>query len=192
LNFLAHVYLSRHDEELLVGQLLGDFLEPGWRERFPPRVAEGVTLHRQVDRFTDTHALFAQSRRRLGPRFRLCSGVLVDVFYDHFLARSWARYHPERPLPEFTRHVYAALNRRESLLTARFLRVFPSMSAHDWLASYGNLETIDRALLGLSRRLTRANPIAEGGEALREHYEELEDDFHAFFPELEGFVERQR
>ena len=65
------------------------------------------------------------------------------------------------------------------------------MSRHDWLGSYGSLEAIDRVLLGISRRLTRANPMAEGGEALREHYAELESDFHAFFPELEAFVAAQ-
>lgn len=175
----------------MAGQMLGDFLEPGWRERLPPRMAAGVRLHQQVDRFTDTHPLFARSRRRLGDRYRLYAGVLVDVFYDHFLACNWRRYHPERSLPEFSAHVYAVLARHESVFTDRFRRVFPSMAAHDWLGSYGRLESVDRALLGISRRLTRANPMAEGGEALRERYAELEADFHAFFPELEAFVAGQ-
>jgi acyl carrier protein phosphodiesterase len=192
LNFLAHVHLSRHDEELVVGQMLGDFLEPGWRERLPPRIRAGVDLHHQVDRFTDAHPVFATSRQRLGPRFRLYSGVLVDVFYDHFLARNWSRYHPGRPLAEFSRDVYATLERHSDALTGRFLRVFPSMRAHDWLASYARIEAVDRALLGLSRRLARANPMAEGGEELREHYADLETDFHAFFPELEAFVDERQ
>jgi len=188
LNFLAHAHLSRHDEELLVGQMLGDFLEPGWRERFPLGIIRGVELHQQVDRFTDTHPVFGQSRRRLGDSYRLSAGVLVDVFYDHFLARSWERYHPERPLLEFTRHVYDTLARHEPLLTGRLRYVLPSMSSHDWLGSYGDLHAVDRALRGISRRLSRPNPIGSGGQALREHYAELETDFHAFFPELEAFV----
>ena len=192
MNFLAHVYLSRDDEELLVGQMLGDFLEPGWRERLPPRIRQGVELHQQVDRFTDAHPVFAVSRRRLGPRFRLYSGVLVDVFYDHFLACNWARYHPERPLDEFSREVYATLERHGDVLTGRFLRVLPFMREHDWLASYACLESVDRALAGISRRLSRANPLAEGGEALRQHYAALEGDFRAFFPDLEAFVASQR
>ena len=191
MNFLAHAHLSRHDEELLVGQMLGDFLEPGWRERLPPGVARGVELHQKVDRFTDTHPVFGRSRRRLGERYRLYSGVMVDVFYDHFLARNWNRYHAERRLPEFTAYVYAVLKRHEASLTGRFVRVFPSMSQHDWLGSYGKLQSIDRVLLGIGRRLRRANPMAEGGQALRESYSELEDDFHAFFPELEAFAESQ-
>lgn len=173
----------------MAGQMLGDFLEPGWRERLPPRIVEGVELHHQVDRFTDTHPVFARSRRRLGDGYRLYAGVLADVFYDHFLARSWERYHPERSLPEFTRHVYEALARREASLTGRFLRVLPSMSAQDWLGSYGRLEAIDRVLLGISRRLSRPGPMAAGGEALRRNYAGLEADFHEFFPELEAFVE---
>ena len=119
------------------------------------------------------------------------SGVLVDVFYDHFLARNWGRYHPDGSLTDFSRRTYDVLERREESLTQRFRRVLPMMAQHDWLASYERLEAIDTALRGISRRLTRANPIAEGGEALREQYGELEGDFHAFFPELEAFVAAQ-
>ncbi len=171
-----------------MGQMLGDFLEPGWRDRLPPRIVEGVELHQRVDRFTDAHPVFLRSRRRLGDRFRLVSGVMVDVFYDHFLACNWERYHPERGLPAFSASVYDALQRRHGSLTARFQRVLPVMARQDWLSSYGRLEAVDRALLGLSRRLKRANPMAEGGQALRSNYAELEDDFHAFFPELERFA----
>ena len=191
LNLLAHAHLSRHDDELLVGQMLGDFLEPGWRERLPPRVIQGVRLHHQVDRFTDAHPLFVQSRRRLGPRLRRYSGILVDVFYDHFLARHWESYHLDQSLAGFSRHVYAVLERHKRSLTGRFSRVFPSIAAQDWLSSYARLEAVDSALLGLSRRLGRANPMAEGGEALREHYAELECDFKAFFPTLEAFASQE-
>ncbi|MCB1021379.1 MAG: DUF479 domain-containing protein [Bryobacterales bacterium] len=189
MNFLAHVHLSRHDEELMVGQMLGDFLERGWRENLPPRVVEGVNLHHKVDRFTDTHAVFARSRKRLGDELRLYSGVLVDIFYDHFLAQSWARYHPAQPLPAFSAEVYATLERHSGSLTGRFLRVFPSMRAHDWLSGYVRLEAIDRVLLGVSRRLSRPNPIPAGGLALRAHYAALEEDFHEFFPQLEAYVD---
>jgi acyl carrier protein phosphodiesterase len=188
LNFLAHAHLSRHDDELLAGQMLGDFLEPGWRERLPPRIVEGVNLHHQVDRFTDAHPTFLQSRRRLDPRFRRYSGVLVDVFYDHFLAANWARYHPGESLREFSQRVYALLARDETVVTSRLRRVLPSMTAHDWLAGYAYLDAIDATLAGISRRLSRDNPLAEGGLALRAHYAGLERDFHAFFPELEAFA----
>ena len=188
LNFLAHVHLSRHDDKLLVGQMLGDFLEPGWRDRLPPGVVRGVNLHHRVDRFADTHPIFSKSRKRLGDEYRLYGGVMVDVFYDHFLAVHWDRYHPGQPLPEFTSYVYEVLARHEGSFTARFRKVFPSMSRHDWLGSYGSVRAIDRVLLGISRRLSRANPMAEGGKALRRHYTKLEKDFHEFFPELEAFV----
>lgn len=168
--------------------MLGDFLEPGWRQRLPPGIVRGVELHQQVDRFTDTHAVFAQSRRRLGEGYRLCGGVLVDVFYDHFLARNWSRYHPERSLPEFSRHVYGVLARHEPALTDRLRYVLPSMARHDWLGSYGDLHAVDGALRGIGRRLSRPNPIGAGGQALRESYAELEADFHAFFPALEAFA----
>ena len=191
MNFLAHAYLSRADEDLLIGQLLGDFLEPGWRERLPARVAAGVRLHQRVDAFTDRHPAFLASRKRFEPRLRRYSGVLVDVFYDHLLARSWSRYHPDGPLEDFSASVYRALERRRGDLTARLARVYPRMAAQDWLSSYRRIEAVEQALAGISHRLSRPNPLAEGAAALRESHADFAADFDAFFPDLIAFAETE-
>ena len=192
MNYLAHLFLSGDEEDLLVGQLLGDFLEPGWQRTLPPGVQAGVRLHQQVDRFTDAHELFVASRRRLPDVYRRFSGVLVDVFYDHVLARRWDDYSPDEPLDAFIRRAYATLDRRREDLTPRLRRTLPAIIHFDWLGSYQRLDGIARTLRGLSRRLRFPNPMAEAVSALESDYPAYERDFQEFFPELQAFVRANR
>lgn len=191
MNFLAHLYLAGEDEDLILGQMLGDFLEPGWREQVPPEVQRGVRQHQQVDQFTDRHPIFKRSRQRLPTGLRRYAGIVVDIYYDHLLANHWGRFHAELTLEEFARSRYDVLQKREDVLTAKLRRVLPSVVRHDWLTSYRDFAGIERALLGVSRRLRHENPIAEAGEALRSEHDGLDEDFLEFFPDLERFVDEQ-
>ncbi len=188
MNLLAHLHLAGEDEDLIVGQVLGDFLERGWRNLVPAGVERGVRQHQQVDSFTDGHPLFKRSRARLPPELRRFAGIVVDIYYDHLLANHWGSFHRERSLEEFAQSRYRVLREREDVLTGRLRRALPSIVRHDWLTAYRDFEGIERALHGVSRRLKRENPIAEAGAALRAEHEGLEEDFLEFFPALERFV----
>jgi len=193
MNYLAHAFLSRATPELLTGGLLGDFVKGRLDNRYPPAVCAGIALHRAVDRFTDDHTLVLASRACIAPERRRFAGILVDVFYDHFLARHWHRYH-DQPLERFTCSVYAVLWPQRRNLPERLQRILPWMRADDWLASYAEIESVDAALQGMTRRFrfaARATPMAEGVHDLLAHYGTLEDQFHAFFPQLVAFTAGQ-
>jgi len=183
LNYLAHLLLCDGRPESLVGSILGDFSRGVDLDALDPGVREAVALHFRVDAFTDGHPVVGQSKRRIQPPHRRYAGVLVDMFYDHFLARRWDRY-SEVPLDAFTATVYEALAQAEAYLPERMARVSRAMAAGDWLGSYRRLEAIDTALQRMSRRITRANDLATGVNALIANYDLLECDFHRFFPEL--------
>lgn len=187
MNLLAHIYLAGENEDHVVGQVLADFLERGWRKRASAGVVEGVRLHQQVDLFTDRHAAFRRSRERLPQELRRYAGIVVDIFYDHFLARRWNRFH-QWPLERFAESRYAILRARADETTDLLQRILPRMAEQDWLTSYREVEGVERALAGVSRRLRRVNPIAEAGGALREDQEGFEEDFWAFFPDLEAHM----
>ena len=176
----------------MVGQMLGDFLEPGWKQTIPEAVRAGVRLHQQVDRFTDNHALFGVSRRRLPTPYRRYAGILIDVFYDHILARRWDEISPAEDLPTFVARAYATLERRHADLTPRLQRTLPAIVRYDWLAAYREIDGINRALRGLSRRLSFENPMGEAAQFLERDYAGYEEDFVEFFPELQNFVEANR
>lgn len=183
MNYLAHLYLAGPDDDHRIGALLGDFMRGQELSSFAGSVQVGVLHHRAVDRFTDSHPVFRQSRDRLAPRFRRFSGVIIDVFYDHFLARGWQRW-CRQSLAEFATDVYTVLETRLADLPPRMQRAVRAMIADDWLSSYAEPKNVARALSGLARRVKRENPLGEAIAELARHEAGLSEDFEAFFPAL--------
>jgi acyl carrier protein phosphodiesterase len=193
-NYLAHLLLSAHSSDALLGALLGDFVKGQALHACAPGVRDGITLHRAIDRYTDRHALVLASRGRVSAARRRFAGVLVDIFYDHFLARHWDRFCDE-PLDDFTANVYALLHTRRAELPERLARLAPHMSAEDWLGSYAERWAVDAALQGMARRLRRyprAAVLADGVIELERDYALYEQDFLSFFPQLLAFSEDAR
>jgi acyl carrier protein phosphodiesterase len=187
LNYLAHLLLCNGRPEALVGSVLADFSRGVDLKTLSPGMRQAVELHFRVDAFTDSHPLVAESKRRIQPPHRRYAGVLVDMYYDHFLARHWD-HHCDVPLPRFAAAAYEALLGAEAVLPERMVNVCRAMAAGDWLGSYARVDAIDTALQRMSRRLTRPNHLGTGIQALVENYEALEQDFERFFPELQRFA----
>ena len=184
MNYLAHVFLAGPCPDAIAGALLGDFVKGAQAaERYSAPIREAIALHRAVDRYTDQHPIVLASRRLVSPSRRRFGGIMVDVFYDHFLARHWSRYSTEA-LPTFSARIYAALTKHEATAPERLQRMLPRMRADDWLASYAEVEAIDAAINGISRRFKRTNNLAGGADELLQHYGRFEEHFSAFFPQL--------
>lgn len=187
MNYLAHLLLAGDNPAHLVGHMLGDFVRPREIAGYPPQIQAGIVMHQRVDAFSDAHPVFADSRRRFQPPYRRYAGILVDLAYDHFLAKHWREYSPRVDLPEFAERAYAVLGEHQAILPERLQRVLPYMVADDWLCSYQEWENIGRALQGIARRLRRPNPLPTAMPALESSYAGLDSDFQRFFPELHEF-----
>ena len=190
-NYLAHVFLSHETPDAIVGAMLGDFVKGRVIDGWGDDVRAAISLHRAIDRFTDRHPLTRASRALVSDERRRFAGILVDVFYDHFLARHWARFHP-LPLAQFTQTIYRALLPRRTEFPPRLQRVLPWMVRDDWLASYAHVASVDAALHGLARRFRygeRAAGLASGVSELERNYAPLEQNFLAFVPLLRGFAQ---
>lgn len=186
MNYLLHMLLSGCDDQLLVGNFMGDFVKGPLLERFPPRIRQGVQLHRQIDSFAERHPLFRQSRQRLAPAYGLYRGVLVDLFYDYFLVNEWDRWCDE-PFVAFLARTRCVVEAHLHILPIDMVRLVPIIFA-ELLPSYGSIAGIDAALGRLARRISRPNPLASGAAELRQHHEVLHADFSAFMPEISQFV----
>jgi acyl carrier protein phosphodiesterase len=182
-NYLAHLYLAEDSAESLIGNLMGDFARGIDPDRLDPQVRAGLARHRRVDRLTDAHPVHRHSRSRLRAEWGHLAAVLVDVFYDHFLARNWERYSPIT-LEAFSRRVYAALNAHPQRLSPRLRAAAPRIVAIDLLRGYRSLSGVERILEGMARRLRRPIPLRTAVTSLRRLYAELGRDFEAFFPAL--------
>jgi acyl carrier protein phosphodiesterase len=192
MNFLAHAYLAGPEPADRLGGMLGDFVKGPLPAGLPGAVAAGVSLHRRIDSFADTHPAFRTSRVRVSAERRRYAGIMVDLFYDHFLARHWGEFSDE-PLEDFTAGTYALLARHAALLPPRLARIFPYMRREDWLRSYRELASVGEALDNMSRhRLTRPNRLAGAARELEAGYEGFERDFRAFLPDALAFAGRTR
>lgn len=189
MNFLAHFYLSDEDDELVLGNLLGEFVKgnvarfelPGATER----LRTGIRLHRAIDSFTDQHPVVRQSMTHLRPRYGRLAGVIVDLFYDHVLGRIWLEY-SATPLAHFTANVYEVLLRNRYRLPAKVVPMVESMAGRDWLTRYAQPEGIAWALRGVARRSTVAAGIGTAVDELTWQYATFEADFRLFFPDLQA------
>ncbi|MEX0960001.1 MAG: ACP phosphodiesterase [Burkholderiales bacterium] len=187
MNYLGHLYLSPPGEDALLGSLLGDFVKGPLDDRYPEAVTRAIALHRRLDSFTDAHPAVHASKARVSASRRRYAGIMIDVFYDHFLARHWAEYHSE-PLADFSRRVYRILDCRHHELPERLQRIAPSMAQLDWLGSYAEVESIYTALNRIGQRLKRENTLFNSTDELLENYTDLEADFRAFLPQAVDFV----
>lgn len=187
MNFLAHLYLSGDNEELLVGNFIGDFVKGSQMEHYPNQIQKGIRLHRSIDSFTDTHEVVLESKVRLREKFRHYAPVIVDVYYDHFLARDWSRF-SSISLKKYTEDFYETMNNYFSILPKGVIHMLSFMSRDNWLYNYQFIEGIDRALTGMSRRTRFESKMEEASQTLKDHYEAFKDEFYRFFPDLEEHV----
>jgi len=166
---------------------MGDFVKGPLSGRYGAEITRALVLHRRIDAYTDAHHIVYQSRRRVSPERRRFAGILVDMFYDHFLARHWDQYH-DVPLERFTARVYCALREHEALLPLRLRDIARGMADADWLGSYRHVEAVSIALDRMGQRLKRGNALLRSADELRAHYEAFDADFHAFFPDVVRFA----
>ena len=183
MNFLAYGFLSGKSAPMLVGNFMGDFVKGNQFDRYPPEIAEGIILHRKIDEFTDTHPVVSRSKNRIRDKYRHYAGVIIDIFYDHFLACNWQHYSNE-PLEEFCQYMYGIIKDYNEILPEEARQMIPWMVNHNWLLNYATIEGIDRSLKGLSRRTTFDSGMENAADDLKDNYGDLELDFKEFFPDL--------
>ena len=135
MNFLAHIYLSGDNDLMKIGNFMADGIHGKNFDAFPIAIQKGIILHREIDTFTDAHPIFRQSTKRLHANYHHYSGVIVDVFYDHFLAKNWSTYSDEK-LDDYADRFYQSLRDNYDDLTPKTQKLMPYMMEHNWLVSY--------------------------------------------------------
>ncbi len=187
MNFLCHMLLSGADDRILVGNFMGDFVKGPLDARFPERIRQGINLHRRIDSYASRDDLFQQSRRRLDTSYGLYRGVLVDLFYDHFLVVEWHDWSDE-PLERYLSRTRAIIERHRAELPERLQSRVPVIF-DELLPSYGEVSGIGNALARMSRRVVMENPLAGGEAELERNYYGLLADFRGFMPGVQQFAQ---
>jgi len=187
LNYLAHAYLSFNQPEILVGNLISDFVKGRKKFDYSPGIQKGIALHRGIDHFTDTHEVTREAKEIFRPHYRLYAGAFTDVVYDHFLATDKNEFSAESLL-QFSLTVYETVTPFVPLLPEKFRQMFPYMKQQNWLNNYQYNQAIGRSLAGVVRRSAYLTESATAFQLFEMHYGHLQDCYRRFFPELKKFA----
>jgi acyl carrier protein phosphodiesterase len=188
MNFLAHLYLSGNDEEIIVGNFIADHVKGKTFNNFKDEIKRGIHLHRAIDAFTDSHPIFIQSKNRLSPNYRKYAGVITDMFYDHFLSAYWKDYSTEK-IESFTSRMYRIVMKRFFILPMKTQRILPFMAKDNWLKAYGTTEGLSRALNGMAKRTPFESGMENAISDLIKDYDLYKLEFESFFPQVVAYSE---
>ena len=190
MNFLAHIYLSGENEELILGNFIADSIKGKKYLNYPEGIQKGILLHRAIDSYTDTHPVVRKSTARLFKNYSHYSGVIVDIYYDHFLAANWNSY-SEIPLENFVSDFYRLLQKNYELLPPKVQGFLPYMVRENWLLSYANLEGISKILFQMNTRTQNISRMDRAVNDLKEFYPEFLSEFRTFFPDLRRYTDER-
>jgi len=186
MNYLAHIYLSRDHKLISIGNFMADHIKGNSYVKYPDDLQKGILLHRQIDSFTDAHHIVRTSKRRLDEGYGLYRGIIIDIFYDHMLAKNWDEY-AEVPLEEYTRDFYDSLQKHWDLLPDKVRHMSKYLIRDNWLLSYAEIDGIQRVLEGMNRRTGGKSQMNKAIHDLERYYEDFDRDFKTFFKELSFF-----
>ena len=187
MNYLAHAYLSFHQPEILVGNMISDYVKGKKKFDYSPGIQQGMNLHRAIDTFTDDHAVTKEAKEIFRPHYRLYAGAFIDVVYDHYLATDPSIFN-DASLQEFATTTYQHLEPYSAVFPERFAGMFPYMKTQNWLYNYQERWGIEKSLHGVVRRATYLTESATAFRLFEENYDRLQNYYQQFFPELLTFV----
>ncbi len=179
MNYLVHLYLAGDQPGHLLGALMGDFVKGPLPEYYQGSLREGLQLHRKIDAYCIDQPDCRRSRQRIDVSFGHLRAIMVDIFYDHLLARHWREHHP-LSLQVYAGHVYRLLEKNYDRLPAAMRPVVDRMIAMDWLCGYADLATVETVLQRIGKRLSRPNRLGEGLNQLTDNYLALASDCRGF------------
>ncbi len=189
MNFLAHSYLSGDNDDILLGNFIADAVKGNRYDAYREGVRFGILLHRFIDHYTDKHECFLESKHRLSGTFGKFSGIIIDIYYDHFLSKYWSEY-SDKNLNKYTSHIYFLLTMNFSLIPSRYRRILPFLVYDNWLVGYADVKSLKRVFHGMDRRTGNRSGMKNAVESLLKDYEAYENDFRTFFPDIQKEVDK--
>jgi len=190
MNFLAHIYLSGSNQDIALGNLVGDMVKGDAFKKYPKDLKTGLILHRAIDEYTDAHASFKKSRELIRPYFNRYSGIVTDIYYDHFLAKYWDEF-SDTDLQKTVQSIYILMIKKYRTLPPRAQKIAPFMILRNWLGTYGYFDPLHQVFLGMHRRTSEKGHMDIAVEKLKLHYEDLEYNFRTFMPDVIQFSQEK-
>lgn len=187
MNLLAHIYLSGDNDYIKIGNFIADGVRGKNYQHYHKDIQKGIVMHRAIDTYTDAHPIFRQGTKRLHANYGHYSGVIIDLYYDHFLAKNWHLY-SDTPLTEYVQDFYELLGSNLDIVPERTQKSYPSMVKGNWLLSYATFEGISDILYQMDYRTQFKSKMSHSHKELQQHYEDYQEEFTSFFEEIQQHV----
>lgn len=187
MNYLAHIFLSGTNDEIIIGNFIGDYVKGSDYNMYPPLIKKGILLHRRIDTYTDKHKIVHQSMSYFAPKYHKYASIIIDILYDHFLALHWDKF-SSQSLNDLKEHVFDCLKRNYAIMPERVQFFLPSFIQKDWIEVYSSVEGIISVFIRMSMRTTLPDHSEFAREILRKYYIQLESEFLTFFPDIIRYV----
>lgn len=184
------MYLSGDDKHLAIGNFIADKVKGKQFLQYPQTIQNWILLHRKIDSFTDSHLLFKKNVTLLFPIHRHYSRVIVDLFFDHYLAANWHKYH-HLTLKSFSVKFYDTIHNYEGKLPESILKMIPSLIKYDWFSAYASIDGLENILFQMSRRTRFESNMDYAIKQLNENYQSIANDFQAFFEAVKSFSQKE-
>lgn len=188
MNYLAHAYLSFNHPQLLIGNMISDFVKGKKKFDYSLPIQKGIALHRAIDDFTDNHPATNRAKQFFRADYRLYAGAFVDVVYDHFLATDENEFATARSLDDFAQSTYLILQNEKAVLPENFQKMLPYMQSQNWLYNYRLNDGVKKSLEGLVRRAAYLHDSSMAFAIFNSHYSQIQECYNIFFPELKQFA----
>ncbi|MFA6403884.1 MAG: ACP phosphodiesterase [Salinivirgaceae bacterium] len=190
MNILAHLYLSKGINKLMLGNYMGDFVKGNQYLNYPEPIQQGILLHRKIDDFTDKHEAHRSSRDRFRKKYGLHSGIVVDIVYDHFLANRWNFIHPT-PLEDYASEVYLYISQNQQWLPQRLNEITTHLIKNNWLVLYKSLSGIEKVLKGMAYRTSLPDQVSFAMEIIDNEYTMLQQEFQELIELLDKLAQQE-
>jgi acyl carrier protein phosphodiesterase len=190
MNFLAHIYLSGNNDLVKIGNFVGDWIKGNDYKKYPEDIQKWILMHRYIDSFTDNHPTIKKSKSRLNEKYHKYSGIIIDIFYDHFLANNWKNY-SNILLNDFISDLHKSLLIHMHHFSIEIQEFIPRFMKYKWIESYPTLIGIEKVLQGMSKHTSLPDRTVEAIDILKSHYDSFQNEFYDYFPQLIDSVEKK-
>jgi acyl carrier protein phosphodiesterase len=187
MNHLAHIFLSGNNDYVKIGNFIGDYIKGKKYKRYSPEIQKGIIMHRNIDNFTDSNEIPKKIKPLFSGYYGRYAGIIIDVFYDHFLAVNWDNF-SDIPLKSFVNRFYSILQKNNQVLPYKIQNFLPRMIEHDRIYSYKYFQGLEKALSVMSKNTSLPDYTSKAMTVLSDNYSLINRNFLEFFPEIINFI----
>lgn len=184
MNYLAHLALSGKNPEIIVGNLMGDFMTKKQIADKSSWFQTGYQLHMFIDQFTDNHHVIDEICLIFKEQHGKYTPVVVDIILDYFLYQNWDKFYTN-DFNSFEDNIYSILKEKKNLLPEKTSLHVSRLVEGQFLNSYKSIEGLKFVLNRMDIRAKFPSNFINAVDLIEKDYEVIAEKFVVFYKDLQ-------